>query len=509
MRFPGLIVAVLVVYVVLGALAKPAAAVWSAAVSAVHWISIVLLWGGVAVAGVAAVVVIVRVGRSVHAAVAKNTSPRSPRQMPTALAAAADPGTPATPPVLLPDRTNGPSPSQQVARLVVVPAPTLPDHAALHVSSAQGWSPPDLAPPTADEQPSGLPPLISPATPDIAPADAEPTFVLPPLITPATPAVPTAHTQPTFVLPPLISPATPAVPPADTEPTFALPGFADQGHGIDGAAVAQGPWLVIVGCEGVQLGECNRQINVYTYRLEEPVVDFTEILQREDVRKALREVIEHPQDKRLLKRAVRVMCAGPWQLQRHDVIDTGPQERAEVAHEAEAALRDVEGSVIIRNCDRVQIGNHNTQYNEPTLVFHAASVNTVELLDKAPRVARALVDVVTTSAHPEKGLEKLHSELTEALNSQPCHPEPFAQRVDPTEQTVIESMPTVSVFTHVQPRIDTTGTIDVQIDTSGIGDEARLLTADLRDEVAHTPDRSPQSCTDDLTPDISIPGFHL
>ena len=277
--------------------------------------------------------------------------------------------------------------------------------------------------------------------------------------------------------------------------------------------MAQGPWLVIVGCEGVQLGECNRQINVYTYRLEEPVVDFAEILQREDVRKALREVIEHPQDQRLLERAVRVMCAGRWRLQRHDVIDTGPRERAEVAHEAEAALRDVEGSVIIRNCDRVQIGNHNTQYNEPTLVFRKASVNTVELLDKAPRVARALVDVVTTSTHPEKGLEKLHAELTEALNAQPCHPEPFAQRVDPAKQTVIESIPTVSVFKHVQPRIDTTGIIDVQIGASGIGDEVRLLTADLRDEEVHTPDRSPQSCADGLTPDgdpgISSPGLHF
>lgn len=207
MRFPGLIVAALVVYIVLGALAKPAAAVWSAAVSAVHWISIVLLWGGVAAVGVAAVVVTVRVGRWIHAAVAKNASPRSPRQMPTALAAAAYPGVPATPPVLLPDRTNGPAPSQQVAPLVVVPAPTLPEHAALRVSSAQGWSPPNLAPPTADEQLSVLPPLITPATPDIAPAD--------------------------------------------TEPPFVLPGFADQGQGIEGAAVAQGPWQTLA-CTGFE-----------------------------------------------------------------------------------------------------------------------------------------------------------------------------------------------------------------------------------------------------------------
>ncbi|MFF4591236.1 hypothetical protein [Streptomyces sp. NPDC001388] len=54
----------------------------------------------------------------------------------------------------------------------------------------------------------------------------------------------------------------------------------------------------------------------------------------------------------------------------------------------------------------------------------------MELVREAPRVARALVDVVT-GARPEKGLEKLRDELTAALNSRPCRPESLARRVEP------------------------------------------------------------------------------
>ncbi|MFF3883534.1 RIP homotypic interaction motif-containing protein [Streptomyces sp. NPDC001914] len=182
------------------------------------------------------------------------------------------------------------------------------------------------------------------------------------------------------------------------------------------------------------MGKHNRQINVYTYRLEEPEVDFTELLEQEDVREALLKVIENPDDALLRRRAVNLLSGGRWRWHRQDVIELGSREPDEFTGEPVTDLYSIAGAgaVIISNCQDVQIGDHNVQRNKHLLVYRRSSVDTLELLRKTPKVAASLVDAVT-SAQPEQAMEKLRRELTAALDSQPCEPEFVAERIQPDE----------------------------------------------------------------------------
>ncbi|MFF4908998.1 RIP homotypic interaction motif-containing protein [Streptomyces sp. NPDC001260] len=264
-----------------------------------------------------------------------------------------------------------------------------------------------------------------------------------------------------------------------------------------------GPWLVVMRCEGVQVGEGNRQINVYTYRLKDPILDLTALLRREDVQKALQKVIENPGDALLRRKAANVMRTAPWRLTRHDVVTLGPAERLESGRKTSDDLMDatVEGSIIIRDCQNVQIGNHNTQRNEHTLLFRTSRVNTVELLDKAPKVARALVDVVT-APYSDKRLEsKLHTELTRALNAQPCHPESISHRIVPGESTSISDGYGVSAYRWNNGRVINKGQYDVEI--SEIGTQVREATMDALPSLTHV-DQPSEPDQDFDIPDAEI-----
>ncbi|MFG2795891.1 RIP homotypic interaction motif-containing protein [Streptomyces pseudovenezuelae] len=266
-------------------------------------------------------------------------------------------------------------------------------------------------------------------------------------------------------------PAAPPLCPPETEPLPAYrattPAAGPQPDDHEGVEFS-GPWLVLVGCQGAQVGEHNRQINVYTYRLEEPEVDFTEILKREDVHEALLKVVENPGDVLLRRRAVNLLRGGRWQLRRQDVIDLGPREPDEFAGEAVTDLYSVAGAgaVIVSNCRDVQIGNHNVQRTKHHLVYRRSSVNTFELLERAPRIAASLVDVVT-GEQPEKGMEKLCSELTSALNSQRCGPESVAERVGPGESRSFVGELGVSVGRDRTPRQRDITRVETQLSVDG------------------------------------------
>ncbi|MFF7947393.1 RIP homotypic interaction motif-containing protein [Streptomyces griseorubiginosus] len=253
-----------------------------------------------------------------------------------------------------------------------------------------------------------------------------------------------------------------------------------QPEGHEGVE-ASGPWLVLMDCQGAQVGEHNRQINVYTYRLENPEVDFAEILKRADVQEALMKVIENPDDVWLRRRAVNLVRGGSWRWHRHDVIDLGPREPGESAGESVTDLYRFAsaGAVVVSNCRNVQIGDHNIQRNKHLLVYRRSSVNTVELLDKAPRIAASLVDIVT-SAQPEKGMEKLRRELTSALNSQPCEPEAVAERVRRDESRIYAGEFGVSVARHRTPRQTNVARYETQLSHHDELDEVR---EELQEEI--------------------------
>ncbi|MFE3031009.1 RIP homotypic interaction motif-containing protein [Streptomyces canus] len=272
-------------------------------------------------------------------------------------------------------------------------------------------------------------------------------------------------------------PAAPPHGPPEVEPLplfpATIPSADSQPQEHERGQVSE-PWLVLVDCQGAQVGEHNRQINVYTYRLEEPEVDFTEILEQADVQEALLKVLENPHDVLLRRRAVNLLCGGRWRWHRQDVIDLGPREPDEFAGKAVTDLYSMAGAgaVIVSNCRDVQIGNHNVQRNKHLLVYRRSSVNTFELLDRVPRIAVSLVDVVT-SAQPEKGMEKLRRELTSALNSQPCEPKSVAERVQRDESQIIVGEHGVSVARDRTPRQRNVTRVETHLSLDEEWDETR------------------------------------
>ncbi|MEU4616609.1 RIP homotypic interaction motif-containing protein, partial [Streptomyces umbrinus] len=179
------------------------------------------------------------------------------------------------------------------------------------------------------------------------------------------------------------------------------------------------PALLVLACRGVQIGDDNEQFNTYTYKLQDPTVDFSEVLGRPAVRDALSRLIMDPENDELRTKAAEALCAGKWTLRKKELLDLGPLGRRSPHSDVTRDLKAMQGFITVRNCQGVQTGNSCYQQNDFIYVCRRATVNASSLLKSHPEVTSSLIDAVVTPSQKEwkEPGEKLNSALRAALNS--------------------------------------------------------------------------------------------
>jgi hypothetical protein len=179
------------------------------------------------------------------------------------------------------------------------------------------------------------------------------------------------------------------------------------------------PALLVLACRGVQIGDDNEQFNTYMYELQDPTVDFAEILGRPAVRDALNRLIMEPKNDELRTKAAEALCAGKWTSRREELLDLGPLGRRSPRSDITRDLKAMQGFITVRNCQGVQTGNSCYQRNDFIYVCRRATVNASSLLKSHPEVASSLIDAVVMPSQKEwKDPGKmLHSAVRTALNS--------------------------------------------------------------------------------------------
>ncbi|SEE35927.1 hypothetical protein SAMN05428938_7989 [Streptomyces sp. KS_5] len=179
------------------------------------------------------------------------------------------------------------------------------------------------------------------------------------------------------------------------------------------------PALLVLACRGVQIGDDNEQFNTYTYTLQDPTVDFAEVLGRPAVRNALSRLIMDPENDELRTKAAEALCAGKWTFMKEELLDLGPLGRRSPHSDDTLGLKAMQGFITVRNCQGVQTGNRCYQRNDFIYVCSRATVNISSLLKSHSEVTSSLIDAVTMPSQKgwkEPG-EKLNAAVHAALNS--------------------------------------------------------------------------------------------
>ncbi|MFJ3665944.1 RIP homotypic interaction motif-containing protein [Streptomyces sp. NPDC090106] len=188
---------------------------------------------------------------------------------------------------------------------------------------------------------------------------------------------------------------------------------------LDGGSVPTSPALLVLACRGVQIGDDNAQFNTYTYELQDPTVDFAEVLRRPAVSDALTRLIMDPENTDLRAQAIKALCAGEWRFVKRELLDLGPTGRESPTVDVARELDAVPGFITVHGCQGVQLGNRSRQRNDFVYVCRRATVDTFSLLESHPEVANCLIDAVVSRSRNEwkEAGRTLNTALRAALNS--------------------------------------------------------------------------------------------
>lgn len=212
----------------------------------------------------------------------------------------------------------------------------------------------------------------------------------------------------------------PAVPPSRNPPTTPVPTWTPQApHAPQVQPAPPTSALLVLACRGVQIGDENQQFNTYTYKLQDPIVDFAEVLRRPAVRDALNCLIMDPENEELRTKAEKALCAGKWTLRKEELLDLGPLGRRSPHSDVTRDLKAMQGFITVRDCQGVQTGNGSYQRNDFIYVCRRATVRASSLLNSHPEVASSLIDAMITRPQKEwkEPAGKLNAAVRAALNS--------------------------------------------------------------------------------------------
>ncbi|MEU0414676.1 RIP homotypic interaction motif-containing protein [Streptomyces griseorubiginosus] len=208
-----------------------------------------------------------------------------------------------------------------------------------------------------------------------------------------------------------------AVPVSQDPPAPPVPTLIPRASQVQPAPPS--PALLVLACRGVQIGDDNAQFNTYTYKLQDPTVDFAKVLSDPAVRDALSCLIKDPENDELRAKATEALCAGKWTSKREELLDLGPLGVRSPRSDVTRDLKEMQGFITVRNCQGVQTGDSCYQRNDFIYVCRRATVNASSLLKSHPEVASSLIDAMVTPSQKkwkEPG-EKLNAAVRTALNS--------------------------------------------------------------------------------------------
>lgn len=177
--------------------------------------------------------------------------------------------------------------------------------------------------------------------------------------------------------------------------------------------------VVIVRCRGVQVGEGTRQVNVFEYRVEAPEVDFSALMKRPSMARALRHLAANPEDPDAVRDAERALGTGPLLFGRssQQAVD---QSLKSLDNPKKQQFWDfADGTIIVRRSQNVQIGSGGRQNNSFVYTI-SPHLDALALLAEEPRIVAAFVDVVRMQGKkaPVAVLDRaLQSTVTRAVDA--------------------------------------------------------------------------------------------
>jgi hypothetical protein len=152
--------------------------------------------------------------------------------------------------------------------------------------------------------------------------------------------------------------------------------------------------LMIVGSRGVQVGQDNRQTNIYSYLLNTRRLDVTAVLRKSGVVQALKLALANPEDPKLREGVVAALGKNRCRFFRHDTINFGKPDQDRLPRSVSAELATIEGTIIISKCRGVQLGNSNKQNNTFNYIYRNTTVDIVQLAEQVPAVAITLANLI-------------------------------------------------------------------------------------------------------------------
>jgi hypothetical protein len=145
---------------------------------------------------------------------------------------------------------------------------------------------------------------------------------------------------------------------------------------------------IFIGVDGGQVGEHNKQVNLFRYRLE-PTIDLRTVLERAQVRSALAEFAVSRGDPAAREEAIKAIQSMRTSVRTDWGRGDGRVDSLQGA--AHGSVSTLAGTVVLCDCRGIQVGNHLRQYNTFAFVL-APTLDVHKLFAEHPDVVETIVD---------------------------------------------------------------------------------------------------------------------
>lgn len=182
--------------------------------------------------------------------------------------------------------------------------------------------------------------------------------------------------------------------------------------GKDAGEVTETGLIVVVSGEGTQIGERNKQVNVFVDIIDNPKIDFDRVLGDPEVWQALDALGSHPHDPELRHNAtcaVSTVRPEPTQDWTASYTGTGTVQRG-------LADRSLNGTVVVIKSRATQIGDYCYQENRIVTTL-SPTVDAAMVLAGNPELVDRLIDVACGTG-ARSTMASFEDSLSSALNGE-------------------------------------------------------------------------------------------
>lgn len=173
------------------------------------------------------------------------------------------------------------------------------------------------------------------------------------------------------------------------------------------APVPEQPVVYVLSCRGTQVGEGNRQFNLFKYSLEDVRIDLSDLLKPTRITKALQVLAREPESASALRGLEKAIGASARRAPAL-TIDLGEHSSAPITRAEEDLWNFLDRTVVVHGSEAVQIGNSSRQHNR--FVYSLSpEIESLSLIRENPSIVRAIAREISD------GGEQLPAALTGAM----------------------------------------------------------------------------------------------